>query len=91
MPVAGKAFQRTTPADFSDCTRGLVMFPSWENEDEFGRKGWSCYPPRDAENVWVLDVDTTIIILETRVNAGQPAAAHAEIAAVLDTIRIDPG
>jgi hypothetical protein len=89
---AGKAFQRKTPADFSDCVSDPVMFPSWENGPELGsQRGWSYYPPGDTENVWVLDVDTTIIILETRVNAGQPAAAHAEIAAVLDSVRIEKG
>ena len=87
---AGKAFQRKTPADFSDCVSDPVMFPSWENVSESGQRGWSFYPPGDTESVLVLDVDTTIIILETRVNAGQPAAVHAEVAALLDTIRIDP-
>jgi hypothetical protein len=95
---AGKAFQRTTPANFADCTpllgvddSVLVVFPSWENEDESGNKGWSYYPPGDTESLVVLDLDGTIIILETRVHEGQPAAAHTEIAAVLDSIRIDPG
>lgn len=35
----GKAFQRTTPADFSDCSSvsgGTIMFPSWENDGKFG-------------------------------------------------------
>ena len=88
---AGKAFQRTSPADISDCGTEPVLFPSWENEDENGNKGWSYYPSGDTESVWVLDLDGTIIILETRVNAGQPAAAHTEIAAVLNSIRIDRG
>jgi hypothetical protein len=90
---AGKVFQRKTPADFSGCTpvQTSFMFPSWENGSELGQRGFSYYPPGDTENVLVLDVDTTIVILETRVNAGQPAAVHAEMAALLDSIRIDGG
>ena len=88
---AGKAFQRKSPASFSDCAGPSPLFRSWENEDESGNKGWSYYPPGDTESLWVLDLDGTIIILETRVNAGQPAAAHAEIAALLDSVRIDRG
>ena len=88
---AGKAFQRKSPARFSDCSSSFAAFRSWENEDENGNKGWSYYPPGDSESLWVLDLDGTIIILETRVQKGQPAAAHAEIAAVLDSIRIEPG
>ena len=87
---AGKAFQRTSPASFSDCSTSPVRFPSWENDNPDG-KGWSYYPPGDTESVVVLDLDGTIIILETRVNAGQPAAAHAEIAAVLNSTRIERG
>ena len=88
---AGKAFQRKTPADFSTCTGSFPRFPSWENEDENGNKGWSYYPEGDTESLWVLDVDSTIIILETRVQAGQPPAAHTEIAAVLNSVRIERG
>jgi hypothetical protein len=89
---AGKAFQRKTPAEFSDCSLpSASRFPSWENEDENGNKGWSYYPPGDSESLVVLDLDGTIIILETRVQKGQPAAAHSEIAAVLDSIRIERG
>ena len=87
---AGKAFQRKSPADFSDCSTPSPRFRSWENDNPDG-KGWSYYPPGDTESLWVLDLDGTIIILETRVQAGQPAAAHTEIAAVLDSIRIDRG
>lgn len=87
---SGKAFQRTTPADFSACTTGGFYpdFPSWENGSGTNL-GWSYYPPGDSETVWVLDFDGTVIILETRVNAGQPAEAHAELAALLDSIRIE--
>jgi hypothetical protein len=87
---AGKAFQRKTPADFSACTTGGFYpdFPSWENGSGVSL-GWSFYGPGDSESVLVLDLDGTIVIVETRANAGQPAEAHAELAALLDSIRIE--
>ena len=86
---SGKAFQRATPSSFADCTSvGFPDFPSWENDNDNGARGWSFYPPGDTESVLVLDLDGTIIIVETRLNAGQPAEAQAELAAVLDSIRI---
>jgi len=78
---AGKAFQRATPADLSSCTNRQLT--SWD-----GGTGQSYYPAGDTETVWVLDLDGTVIVLETRVNAGQPAEAHAELAAILDSIEI---
>jgi hypothetical protein len=88
---AGKAFQRKSPASFADCSATpFSPFRSWENDNPDG-KGWSYYPPGDTESVLVLDLDGTIIIVEARVNAGQTAAAHAEIAAVLNEIRIERG
>ena len=88
---AGKAFQRTAPAVFSDCSTApeFPPFPSWENVDENGGKGWSYYKPGEIETLWVLDVNGTIIIVNTRLLAGHPTSAPAEFAAVLDSIRID--
>jgi hypothetical protein len=87
---SGKAFQRKTPADYSACTTGSFYpdFPSWENGSGTSL-GWSYYPPGDSETVWVLDLDGTVVILETRLNALQPAGAQAELAALLDSIRIE--
>ncbi len=45
---------------------------------------WGDSPPS-------LDVDGTVVLVNTRLLAGQSAAAHAEFAAVLDSIRIDRG
>jgi hypothetical protein len=75
---AGKAFQRSTPADLSDCPLG---FTSWSQ---------TVYDPGSTNTVWVLDLAGTIIVVETRVDAGQPAEAHAEVAAMLESIRIAP-
>jgi hypothetical protein len=88
---AGKTFQRKTPADFSACTSSgpLPDFPSWEIDTPGGIRGWSSYPPGDTESVLVLDLDATIVVVETRVNAGQPPEAHAELAAMLESIDIE--
>lgn len=86
----GKAFQRTAPAAFTDCSTEFARFRSWENGDENG-KGWSYYSPRETETLWILDVDGTIVIVNTRLLPWQPAEAPAELAAVLDSIRIDRG
>ena len=95
----GKAFERTAPIDVAGCTResapppaAQVRYPllsSWENVGTDGRRGWSYYQPGDRETLWVLDIDGVIVILSGRVAANQPAAAHAELAAVLDSIRIN--
>jgi len=84
----GQAFQRTAPSEFTGCA-GPHPFRGWENEDEDGNKGWSYYEPGEIETLWILDLDGTIIIINTRIGSDQPAAAHAEFAAVLDSISID--
>jgi hypothetical protein len=78
---AGKAFRRATPTDLSTCPEGR-----FHTADD----GTSVYGPGETVSVWVLDLDRTIVVLETRVSAGQPAEAHAELAAILDSIRIAP-
>ena len=52
--------------------------------------GWSYYTPGETETLWIHDVDTTIVIVNTRLLAGQPSTAHAAFAVVLDSVRIDP-
>jgi hypothetical protein len=79
---AGKAFQRATPADLSGCTDGNLT--SGEDPAE------SSYPPGDTETVWVLDLDGTFIVVESRARAAAAAEVHAELAAVLESIRIAP-
>jgi hypothetical protein len=86
----GKAFQRTAPAEFTGCSTSFAPFRSWENDNPNGL-GWSYYEPGEIETLWVLDVNSATIILNTRVSAGQPTAAHAEMAALLDSVRIDRG
>ena len=86
----GYAFQHTAPAEFVDCSTVMAPFRSMESEDENGSKGWSYYSEGEVETLWVLDVDGTVVVINTRAGSDQPAAAHAEFAAVLDSIRIDP-
>jgi hypothetical protein len=108
----GKAFQRTVPADISDCERNLYgprtrpanfftkspRFRSWEGY-EWGL--FELYEPGEVETLWVLDIDGTVVVIHTRLLpsvtagaralAGPSAAARAEFAAVLDSIRIERG
>jgi hypothetical protein len=100
---AGKAFQRTAPADMSACSTrfgrtrtstGQVTFPdfrSWPQPDGLeGRAGGSLpYEPGQIETLWVLDLDGTIIVISTELWPGPSAVAHADFAAAeLDSIRI---
>ena len=62
----GKAFQRTAPAEFTDCSTALPRSESWENDLDDGGPGWSYYEPGEIETLWVLDVNGTIIIINTR-------------------------
>jgi hypothetical protein len=77
----GKAFDRAVPADICGCA---PEFTGWAGP--WG--GTSYYPARDRETVWVLDLDGTPVVIETRLNTGQPPEAAAEMADILDSVRI---
>jgi hypothetical protein len=77
---AGKAFQRAVPADLSGCLEARL------NSGE-----QSVYSPGETVTSWVLDLNGTLIVVEARLYAGQPADVAAELAAMLDSIRIVPG
>ena len=94
----GKAFQRTAPADMSDCTtrsyhtrtsNGVGEYPdfrSWEIRGEFNAQ----YEPGQTETLWVLDLDGTIVVISTAASPEPSAGAPADFAAdVLDSIRIE--
>jgi hypothetical protein len=84
----GKAFQRTAPNDFSDCSSATVgRFRSMRSPDG----GLTYYEPGEIETVWVLDLDGTVVLVSARMAPGQPSAAHAELGAVLDSLRIGVG
>ncbi len=51
--------------------------------------GGSYYEPGEVETLRVLDLDGTVVVINTNLWPGPTAAAHAEFAAVLDSIRID--
>ena len=101
----GKAFQRTVPADISDCassygSRTRVMppsadpvaypaFRSWDNPAGEGGSGFY-YEPGEIETLWVLDLDGTLVVINTGAWAVPSAGADPDFAAdVLDSIRID--
>jgi hypothetical protein len=85
----GKTFQRTAPASFSGCTTGGdTPFRSWDNGDRPG--GWTYYERSEIETLRILDVNGTIIMINTRLKPGhQEGPAVAGLAAVLDSIRIE--
>lgn len=89
----GKTFRRTAPASFAGCDTSFAPFRSWENGLEGGTDiglGWSYYEPGEIETLRVLDVDGTIIIVNTRLSPEhQDANAVARLAATLDTIRLE--
>ena len=97
---SGKTFQRTVPAVLSDCPNmspGHMRLPeldgdglkSWLNEDRSNFAGWY-YEPGQFETLMVLDIDGTVVVINSNLWAGSSAADRAEFAAVLDSIRIDP-
>jgi hypothetical protein len=85
---AGKTFERTAPADFTGCT-GLsdapdARFRGW-NSSIYSTK----YEPNEAETLLVLDLNGSIILIQTHGRDAQDASALAGLAAVLDSIRIE--
>ena len=87
----GKTFRRTAPAEFTDCSNGgSARFKSWENDLPDGDLGWSFYEPNEVEILRVLDVDGTIIIVNTRLKPDHLASAEAELDALLNSISIEP-
>jgi hypothetical protein len=84
---AGKAFRRTAPTDILACdTLGGTGTPS---QQDGLRPSFGGDRPGDIETVWVLDVDGTVVVIEAKEYPEASAAARAEIAAVLDSIRIE--
>lgn len=79
---AGKTFRRSAPTDLSECTGDLRKLTS---DDK------SVYSEGETVVVLVLDLDGTVAVVETRVDQGQPAQAHAEVATMVDSLRIAQG
>ena len=81
---AGKEFQRTAPADITGCSGG--EFRGWDGYG--GPGGWTHYEPGEIETLRVLDLNGTTIVINTRLQSGDAAAA-AGLAAPLDSISIE--
>jgi hypothetical protein len=79
---AGKEFRRTTPADLSACL---------EERFHTATDGTSVYKAGETVTVYVLDVNGTIVVIETRVDVGASEAARDELAGMIDSIRIAAG
>jgi len=84
----GKTFQRTAHISFAGCvTVGVTGFQSFADD---GRPGaWTYYERGEVETLRVLDVNGTVIMITTRLNPIHDADAAAQLAAVLDSIRIE--
>jgi len=80
---AGKEFQRTAPA--TGCSGG--EFRGWDGYG--GPGGWTHYEPGEVETLRVFDLNGTTIVINTRLQSGDPADA-AGLAATLDSISIEP-
>jgi hypothetical protein len=70
-------------------------FRSWQREEgdltpeTGGNLAGSFYEQGEIETLWILDIDGTVVVINTRPFPEASGAAHAEFAAVLDSIRID--
>ena len=95
----GKTFKRTAPAVFTDCSKmsptgmripevGGGVLRSWLNGDN-ASFGGAYYEPGQVETLLVLDLDGTIVVINTSLFPGPTIATRTEFAAALDSIRID--
>jgi hypothetical protein len=89
----GKAIDLTVPADlafdtangFSDCDEG--EFRSWISPDENSFRVHQ--GPGQHDQLWVVDVEGTRIVVDATFYDGTPAADMSEIQAILDSIRFE--
>lgn len=84
----GKQFQRTAPADKTGCNTNDAPFRSWET-DRVGGTDNFWYQPRDSETLLVLDLNGTIIIINTVTSDLRENPDAAPLAAMVDSIRIE--
>jgi hypothetical protein len=87
---AGRAFQRTVPAEISDCGTArygprvrppnlvdhspLPAFRSWGSENFFDG---NFYEPGEVETLWVFDIDGTVVVIDTRLWPSVTTGARA--------------
>ena len=70
------------PVTYSD-------FRSWDNRRRMTAGGFY-YEPGEIETLWVLDIDGTVVVINTGAWPVPSAGADADFAAdVLDSIRIE--
>jgi hypothetical protein len=88
---AGKTFQRTAPAGFTSCNVSRIqripgVFASWTCCTSHADH----YSPNDIETLRILDLHGMIFVISAVLHAGYQDSAAAELAAVLNSIRIEP-
>ncbi len=78
---AGKYLALQAPADLSDCPDNFV---AWD--PTFYAQG-----PSNLQHIWVIDVDGVRVVIHGSEFPGTAPERSAELAAVVDSIRIDEG
>jgi hypothetical protein len=79
---AGKSILLSVPTDanFADCDGG--QFRSWGPEASRYAQG-----PGQIDQVWVVDVDGTLVTIDAAYYKGTPAEVRAEMDAILDSLQ----
>ncbi len=85
---AGKEFQRTAPAEFTDCDTGNARFPSWGNGAGRPWTGRTTNPPRSRPCGSSTSTARSSSSTRDSPDTRDPNAV-AGLAAVLDSIRIE--
>jgi hypothetical protein len=95
---AGKHLELTVPrnqsvsknGDFVGCDEGKLK--SWVAAIDAGEPGdaFYGYTGGDVEEIWILDVDGTRLMIETAHSPGTPSKDLEELSAILDSIEIQP-
>jgi hypothetical protein len=91
--LSGKAFELTVPADlgfdtvdgFADCDEG--EFRSWISPDGITYRLHQ--GPGQYDQLWIVDVEGSRVVVDATFYDGTPAADKSEIQAILDSIRFE--
>lgn len=89
---AGKTFQRTAQASFAECDQYAdlgTQFRSWG--DVLGNPYYVSLPG-DIDTLRVIDLNGTIVVIDARLQPDHEdsTAVAAELAAMLESVRIEP-
>ena len=84
----GKQLTLTAPASFADCTLSPDgSFRVWE----LPLGATNDLQPGQRDPVWILDVEGQRLVIDAAEQPGMTAEDKAEVQAILDSIRLEPG